>query len=59
MSETLKNIRGKFLLSYNDTEVIRELYKGFNIIEVSRQNGINHTVTSKDSEYKELLIKNY
>ncbi|EAH6427856.1 DNA adenine methylase, partial [Campylobacter coli] len=29
----LKNIKGKFMLSYNDCELIRELYKDFNIKE--------------------------
>ena len=51
--------KGRFLLSYNDDETIRKLYKDFEIIEVSRQKGINNTKTLKDREYKELLIKNY
>ena len=31
LAELLSNIKGKFLLSYNDSVVVRELYKGFNI----------------------------
>ncbi len=31
LRDTLKNIKGKFLLSYNDCDEIRELYNGFSI----------------------------
>lgn len=58
LAETLKNIKGRFLLSYDDSEYIRELYKEFNIIEVTRQKGINN-IDVKDKLYKELLIKNF
>lgn len=51
----LKNIKGNFVLSYNDCEFARELYKDFNIRTVSR----NHCLSSKQKEYKELLITNY
>jgi len=33
LRDILKNIKGKFLLSYEDGSFIRELYKDFNIIE--------------------------
>lgn len=51
----LKNIKGRWLLSYNDNTYIRELYKDYNIIEVSRLN----TLSIKCTSYKEILIKNY
>lgn len=51
----LKNINGRWLLSYNDTPLIRELYKDFKIIEVERTN----LLSKKRGSYKELLIKNY
>jgi DNA adenine methylase len=54
----LKNLKGRFLLSYDDSDYIRDLYKDFNIIEVSRQKGINNK-TVKEKKYNELLIKNY
>lgn len=54
----LKNLKGRFLLSYDDTDYIRDLYKDFNIIEVSRQKGINNK-NVKDKKYNELLIRNY
>ena len=53
----LGDIKGKFILSYNDCEYIRELYKDFEIIEVER----NHNLKTKSggARYKELIIKNY
>lgn len=51
----IKNIKGRWLLSYDDNDYIRDLYKNYNIIEVSRQNSLSH----KAGIYKELLIKNY
>lgn len=57
LCEILKNLKGKFILSYNDCEFIRELYKDFCIIPVER----NHNLAAKEggSRYKELIIKNY
>lgn len=51
----LKNIKGRWLLSYNDCEFIRELYKDYKIIEITR----NNTINNKGGKYKELLIKSY
>lgn len=42
LRDVLGNIKGRFLLSYDDSPKIRELYKGFEMIEVERQNGINN-----------------
>lgn len=53
LKNALDNIKGKFVLSYNDDEFIRELYKDYTIINVSRQNNL-----SKGS-YKEVIIKNF
>lgn len=52
----LQNIKGKFILSYNDDSFIRGLYKDFNIIEVSRKNTLSPDNTK---EFKEVIIKNY
>lgn len=51
----IKNIKGRWLLSYDDNEYIRQLYKDYNIIEVSRFTPLS----PKRGDYKELLIKNY
>ena len=57
LRDILTQIKGKFILSYNDCEFIRDLYKNFNIIEIER----NHNLRAKDGgdRYKELIIKNY
>lgn len=49
----LSNIKGRFVLSYNDDEYIRELYRGFEIIPIERQNNLSRGI------YKELIIKNF
>lgn len=60
LRDVLKNIKGRFLLSYDDSPKIRELYKDFEIIEVSRYNGINHKPEANlNKTYKELIIANY
>ncbi len=53
LRDILAPIKGKFLLSYNDDEFIRELYKGFKIEAVERQNNISN------GRFKELIITNY
>lgn len=53
LRDTLAGIKGKFLLSYNDDEFVRELYSGFNIETVERANNLT------SGKFKELLIKNY
>lgn len=55
LKSCLDNLEGRWLLSYDDSDAIRELYKDYKIIEVSR----NNTFSKKGSQYKELLIKNY
>jgi len=54
----LADCQGKWLVSYNDCEFIRELYKDFNIEAVSR---INNLAQRYDNgcEYAEVLISNY
>jgi len=62
LREVLGNIQGRFLLSYDDCPKIRELYKGYEMIEVERLNGINNKdggAQRKNKMFKELLIANY
>lgn len=58
LNQCLERIKGKFLLSYNDCEYIRELYKDFIIEPVERQNNLTHRL-GKTNSYKELIITNY
>lgn len=58
LRDTLKNIKGKFLLSYNDCEEIRELYDGFSLLDFSRTHAMVQRYEA-GREFKELLIGNY
>lgn len=53
LKNTLDCVKGKFVLSYNDDEFIRELYKDYTIVNVSRQNNLS------TGTYKEVIIKNF
>ncbi len=59
LCKVLKNIEGRFLLSYNDCQYIREIYDGFNIEEIRRNHNLLNRYEGKDNTYCELLIKNY
>ena len=53
LKQCLSSIKGRFILSYNDSEFIRELYRDFEICSVERPNNLSR------GTYKELIIKNY
>ena len=58
LRDTLKGCQGKFLVSYNDCEFIRELYQDFRIESVSRLNNLAQRYDN-GCEYAEVLISNY
>ena len=58
LRDTLKGIKGKFLLSYNDCPEIRELYEGFSLLDFSRTHAMVQRYEA-GREFKELLIGNY
>ncbi len=58
LRDTLSNIKGKFLLSYNDCSEIRELYEDFTIFDFSRVHNMAQRYEA-GKEFKELLIGNY
>lgn len=58
LRDILSNIKGRFLLSYDDSDLIRKLYKNFKIVAFDRHKGINNR-NPKGRRYKELLILNY
>lgn len=53
LNTVLTALKGHFLLSYNDDDFIRELYKDYIIIPVERQNNLS------SGQFKEVIIKNY
>lgn len=57
--KVLGSLKGRFILSYNDCEFIRELYKGFRVQEVSRGHNLVGRYAEKDHKYNELIIMNY
>lgn len=60
LAEMLKGIKGKFLLSYNDSPVVRELYKDFNIVESSPMRyTLGENASKKRKIVSELFIMNY
>lgn len=70
LKEMLSKHNGKFLLSYNDCDYIKDLYRDFNIIELSWKSsyGVGETRIGKNRLLKdgtnkkdnlELLISNY
>lgn len=58
LRDTLAQIEGKFLVSYNDCEYIRELYESFHIESVTRLNNLAQRYDG-GCEYPEVLISNY
>lgn len=59
LKESLTGIKGNFVLSYNDCEYIRDLYQGFNIEAVNRNNNLVGRYNHIDNRYNELIITNY
>lgn len=57
LKESLDRLKGKFILSYNDCDEIRELYHEYKMIEVERMNNLR--AKTNGGTYKELLIKNF
>lgn len=57
LKDTLSKIKGKFILSYNDCEIIRELYKDYSIIELTRINTLQGN--SNSNLFREVIITNY
>lgn len=57
LSQCLKDIKAKFMLSYNDCALVRELYKDFNVKELKVKYSLNNAKERKET--KELLIMNF
>lgn len=59
LAELLARIKGKFLLTINDCQKIRTLYRGFSIQKVPVKYSISRDKTSKARDRTELIIANY
>lgn len=53
LNGVLTALKGRFILSYNDDDFVRKLYRDFNIQAISRGNNLS------SGQFKEVIIKNY
>lgn len=58
LNAVLNTTQGRFILSYNDCDFVREAYKAYNIRSISRRNLLPATADSK-KEFKEVIITNF
>lgn len=58
LHEVLSRTKGKWLLSYNDCEFIRDLYQGYYLESLTRTSNMTQRYEA-GSVYEELLISNY
>lgn len=60
LATTLRDIDGKFLVSYNDHEIVRELYKDFNIkVTKEIEYTLGKNAYGKNKAVREIYITNY
>lgn len=59
LCEVLKSTKHKFLLTYDDSAFIRDLYKDFFLKEWNLQYGMNNFKQTNAQKGKELLISNF
>jgi len=60
LATLLSNLKGKFLLSYNDCELVRKLYSKFNIKTTKEiEYTLGKNVHGKSKSVKEVIITNY
>lgn len=59
LQQCLCNLKGKFILSYNDHDYIRALYKDYHVLELERNHNLTARYRNSPRRYSELLIKNY
>jgi len=55
--DSLKNIQGKFIITYNDSEKIREIFSNYTILEMNVL--YQHTTNVGRRVCKEIIIMNY
>jgi len=60
LAQTLSKTKGKFLLSYNDCDLVRELYKDFKIVSSKEiEYTLGKNVHGKIKKVNEVFITNY
>ena len=56
LRDKLAEIKGKFILSYDDTDSVKDLYKGF---KIEKTKPIQYTLNQKHKTKNELFISNF
>ena len=59
LAETLRDCNHRWLMTYDDSEYIRELYKDFNIKEFELMYGMRNVSKNADMKGREIFIFNY
>lgn len=61
LAEVLRNVKGKFILSYNDNRFVRNLYKGYKIRPAKVRYSVSLTSNTggRRRQFGELIITNY
>jgi DNA adenine methylase len=59
LASILRNVKGKFLMSINDSANIRKIFKGFKITSISVEGAGRTGSDIGTGVRKELLIRNY
>lgn len=59
LNSILKGVKGRFLLSYNDDDYVRQLYRNFKIEQIDRSSNLAMRYSNRPKRYNELLISNY
>ncbi len=57
LRDVLGKVKGRWILSYDDNPLVHELYKGFEMKQVTRAKGINRKEGKMD--YAEVIIANF
>lgn len=55
LKETLATIRGKWMVTLNDSPAVRQIFDGCEVVGVERAMGISHKATKR--RYRELIIR--
>lgn len=58
LCDILKHLKGSFILSYNDCELVRDLYSNFKCERIERQNMLP-SVGNNRTPFQEVIIRNY
>ncbi len=59
LNTLLRSLKGRFILSYNDDDYIRQLYRDFHVEAIDRSANLAARYPGSPHRYQELLIRNF